>query len=71
MSQVDLVQKTCLIHMLDFTNASSYCHAYKAALCEMLQCNSVLNQLTVKVILQEFMLANVSEKYKPLIAQLQ
>lgn len=32
MSQVDLVWKTYLIHMSDFTNASLYCYAYEAVL---------------------------------------
>ena len=73
MNQVDLVRKACLIHMSNFTNASSYCHAYEAALdqiCGMLQLDSVLNRLAVEAILQRSMLANVSEKYKLLVAQL-
>lgn len=59
--------------MSDYTSASSYCNAFEAALDQvsgMLQPNSILTQTAAEGILQAFMLSNVTNTYKPLIAQL-
>ena len=60
--------------MLNFSNPSEYCNAYETALDQvsgMLQPNSVMNRQSVEALLQGSLLANVTEPYSPLIAQLQ
>lgn len=73
MSQLEAIRKACLIRMSDFSSASLYCNAYESALNRlsgMLQDDSIVNRNVVEALLQEAMLANVTEKYKPLITQL-
>lgn len=74
MSQVEIIRKASLMRMSDFgDNASLYCNAYQAALdqvCGMLQTDSVIDRKAAEALLQGFMLANVTETYKPLIANL-
>lgn len=73
-NQMEIIQKASLMHMLDFSgNTSLYCNTYQAALdqvCGMLQSDSFLNQKSAEGLLQGFMIANVTEAYKPLIASL-
>lgn len=75
MSQMEIIRKASLMRISDFNDdASLYCNTYQAALdqvCGMLQPDSILNQQSTEGLLQGFMLANVTEAYKPLVATLQ
>lgn len=73
MSQMEVIRKASLIRMSDFASASLYCNAFETALDRvsgMLQPDSIINRKGAEGILQAFMLANVTDTYKPLIAQL-
>lgn len=72
-SQIEAIRKACLMRMADFDSVSRYCNAYKTALnhvCGMLHAESIVNRTVAEALLQEALLANVTETYKPLIAAL-
>lgn len=73
MSQIDVVRKACLMRMSDFDSPSQYCNAYEKALNQvfgMLQDDSVMNQQSIEALLQGSILSNVTDTYKPFVAQL-
>lgn len=73
MSQLEVLRKACFIRMSDFSDPKLYCRAFETTLDQvagMLQPDSIINQKGAEAMLLTCMLANVTDTYKPLIAQL-
>lgn len=74
MSLTEAIRKASLMRMLDFGNPQLYCDAFRTALDQitgMLQENTGITQKRAENLLQGFMLAGVTDVYKPLVSQLQ
>ena len=73
MNFIDVLFKLSRRAITEYKNATKYCAAYEKALNKISGMFSTNSNLTIKgaeTIIQGFMLANVSETYAPLIAQI-
>lgn len=73
MSQLSVILKAGSTRMSDFTDVGEYCNTYQEALgqvCGMLEPDSVIDQKAAEAMLLACMLSNVSESYRPLVAQI-
>lgn len=75
MSQMEVIIKAGFIRMSDFTEAALYCNEFYAALQKIngmipSEGDSVITSRTAEAMLQAYMLTNVTDAYRPLVAEI-